>query len=63
MIAWALRHVVTLAARLAVTCAGVLTVHQLIALEGYRCELSTLFISAAAIIVAVRVWMPWSKDS
>lgn len=63
MIAWAARHLFQLGVRLAVTLVACISLQRVIQQEGYRCELSTLLIGAALTIVALRVWMPWSRDT
>lgn len=63
MLDWLVRHLFQLGARLLVTVAGVVTLHRVILEEGYRCELSTLFIGAAIAIVVLRLWMPWDREA
>lgn len=63
MLEWALSRLFQLVIRLLVTLAACLTLQHLIQAEGYRCELWTLAVGAACIIIVTRLWMPWSKDS
>ena len=62
MLAWFAKNLFQLVVRLGTTLAACVTLQNVIHREGYRCELSTLLVGAAVAIVAVRVWMPWSKE-
>lgn len=58
MMRWILDKVLSWSARSIVTLLCCLTVQRMIASEGYRCEMSTLLVAAACVIIAVRFWTP-----
>lgn len=63
MIPWLFRNVVQIGVRLLVTLVACISLQHIIQFEGYRCELNTLLLAAALVIVTTRVWAPWSRDT
>lgn len=63
MLAWFARGLFQLVVRLGFTLAACVTLQQLIHEEGYRVELQTLLLASAVAIVAIRLWMPWSREA
>lgn len=62
MIRWMIVWVWWATWRLAVSLACLLTIQNVIHLEGYRVELSTLLVTGACAILGIRIWMPFSKE-
>jgi hypothetical protein len=60
---WFLERLFWFGARILVTLACCVTVQNIIAEEGYRCELKSIVLAAACVIVAVRFWMPKQQPS
>lgn len=58
MIGWMVRHLGWWTFRLGFTLVACVTLQNIIHQEGYRVELSTLFLASAVTIVTIRFWMP-----
>lgn len=63
MKAWLTHHLVVWLVRGVVTLAACMTIQRITEAEGYRLDLGDILIAAACIIVGVRVWMPWTRDT
>jgi uncharacterized membrane protein len=63
MIAWMARWVVWFAIRVVVTLACIYSIQNIIHQEGYRVEFTTLLLASICAIIAIRMWMPSSKES
>lgn len=63
MFTWMMGWVWWLTWRLAVSLACLLTIQNVIHLEGYRVEFSTLLVTGACAILGVRIWMPFTKET
>ena len=47
--------------RLAITFGAACTMTTIIRWEGYRCELRTMLVAAAILIIMIRTWAPGDK--
>jgi len=64
MIQYLLSNAFKLFVRLAVLMAACLTMGKILTDElGYRMDFNVMLVAAAMMIITVRVWMPWHKDS
>ena len=57
------RHAFQFAVRIGVTLVALLTIQNVVHQEGYFIEFKTLAVAAVVMIVALRLWMPWSKPA
>ena len=64
MIQYLLSNAFKLFVRLAVLLAACVTMGKILTDElGYRMDFNVMLVAAAMMIITVRVWMPWHKDS
>lgn len=63
MLQYLLANAFKFSVRIAALIAADLTLTHAMQLEGYRIHLDELFIMSIVVIVVVRLWMPWSRDS
>lgn len=63
MLMWMMGWAWWLTWRLAVSLACLLTIQNVIHLEGYRVEFSTLLVTGVCAILGIRIWIPFSKEA